>query len=66
MAAMIPTIGLMIGVYTTTRLVSLITRSGERGEHWLVIGLSILALAVTLFCLAGLFMSAVELDPNFK
>lgn len=52
---MIPTIGLMIGVYIITRMISFVLRSGERSEHIIVKICAIFALLITLACLANLF-----------
>ncbi len=53
---MIPTIGLMIGLYIIIRMVSFITRSGDRKESTLVIVLSILNIFVTLSMMVSLLV----------
>lgn len=52
---MIPTIGIMVGAYIFTRMVSFATRSGERKENVLVRVLAILSMIVTMFCTADLY-----------
>lgn len=53
---MIPTIGIMIGAYIFTRMVSFATRGGDRKESLLVRVLAILTMIVTMFCTADLLL----------
>ena len=57
---MIPTIGLMIGAYIITRMVSFISRSGERKEPSIVIVCAIITIIVVLISLVALFASSVS------
>jgi hypothetical protein len=56
---MIPTIGVMVGAYIFVKLLSLATRSGDRRESFLVIVFSIMAMILTLFCVASLLTSGL-------
>lgn len=51
---MLPTIGLMIGVYTITRMVSFLTRTGDRAESDTVKVLAVITILITLICVAAL------------
>ena len=53
---MIPTIGIMIGAYAIARLISLVTRGGERRESVVAIVFAVLAMLVILFCMADLLL----------
>lgn len=53
---MIPDIGLMIGVYIFVRMVSFLTRSGERAENIIVKVLAVFAMLVTAICVLDLLM----------
>lgn len=53
---MIPTIGLIIGAYTFPRLLSMVTRKGDRGEHIAVKVFAILGMIGTvLMCMDLIF-----------
>jgi len=54
---MIPTIGIMVGLYIITRMVALATRAGDRAETSLVKVLAVLTAVVTVFCTASLLLS---------
>ncbi len=56
---MIPTIGLMIGCYIVTRMISFITRTGEHKESSLTKIVAVLTLVVTLLFMGDLFLSGV-------
>lgn len=53
---MIPDIGLMIGVYIITRMVSFLTRREDRAESVIVKFLAVITILVTVICLADLLM----------
>ena len=49
---MIPAIGIMIGAYIFTRMVSFIARDGEQSEHWIVKICAIITILITtLMCM---------------
>ena len=54
---MIPAIGLMIGAYIFTRMVSFLMRKGDRAEPTAVKVLAVITLLVTVFSVAGLLTS---------
>ena len=54
---MIPDIGLMIGVYIITRMVSFLLRSEGRAEPVVVKFLAVVTILVTLVCVADLMMT---------
>ena len=54
---MIQAIGLMIGVYVITRMVSFLTRKEERAESIVVKILAVITMIVTLFCIFALMLS---------
>lgn len=53
---MIPDIGLMIGFYIFTRMVSFLTRKGDREESVFVKVFALITLLVTVLSMAGLVM----------
>lgn len=53
---MIPNIGLIIGVYVITRMVSFLTRREARSESIVVKVLAVFAILVTLVCVIDLLM----------
>ncbi len=53
---MISVIGLMIGVYIVTRMVSFLMRKGERAESVVVKVLAVITVLVTGICMADLLM----------
>lgn len=55
----IPAIGIMIGFYIFTRLLSVLTRSGERKEHVVVQVVAALALLVTAFVVCDLVIEGL-------
>ena len=57
---MIPDIGLMVGSYAVVRLVSLITRGGDRAENIVVRLLAGLAIGVTLISLADILLKGTK------
>ena len=56
---MIPTIGIMIGVYIVIRMISFATRKGERKESLIVVILSLLNIIVTIILMIDLLFSGV-------
>jgi hypothetical protein len=54
---MIPTIGIMVGAYIFTRMISLLTRAGDRREKTVVRVFAVLTMALTTLCTADLFLS---------
>lgn len=61
---MIPDIGLIIGIYAIVRLVSLITRTGDRSESPVVIILAILGIIGIGVCLYDLMATASKPTPG--
>ena len=53
---MIPAIGLMIGAYVFTRMVSFLTRRGDMAESIIVKVLAVIAILVTVISVADLLM----------
>ena len=53
---MIPDIGLMIGIYVITRMISFLTRKGDRAESIVVKVLAVITVLVTVICVADLLM----------
>ena len=51
---MIPVIGLMIGAYIVTRMISFLTRRGERNESVLVKVFAVITVLVVLICVVDL------------
>jgi len=62
---MIPEIGLMIGMYIITRMVSFITRTGERKESIAVIILGVITILISIFVIYDLFSSGASI-PNLN
>lgn len=52
---MIPEIGLMIGLYIITRMVSFLLRTGDRKESIAVLVLAVITIIVTGFVIYDLF-----------
>lgn len=55
---MVPIIGIMIGGYIIIRMISFITRKGERSESTIVVVLSFLNILFTLVLMFMLMISA--------
>jgi len=53
---MIPDIGIMIGFYIITKMVSFLTRSGARKESLFVKSFSVLTILITMAAIADLMM----------
>lgn len=53
---MIPTIGIMIGCYIITRMISFLTRKGDRAESTLVLVFAVITILITLLCMFDLLM----------
>jgi len=62
---MIPEIGLMIGLYIITRMVSFITRTGERKESIAVIILGTITILISIFVIYDLFLRGASI-PNLN
>jgi hypothetical protein len=60
---MIPDIGLMIGAYVVTRMISFLTRNGERAESMVVKVLAAITVLITLICVADLLMRGQPTPP---
>jgi len=58
---MIPTIGLMVGFYIVTRMISLATRKGDRAESDLVRVLAVITVLVAVWGMATLLTSSGQL-----
>jgi len=58
---MIPDIGLMVGCYIIVRMVSFLSRRGDRQENAIVMILALIAIAVTLFGMGDLLFGHPEL-----
>ena len=54
---MIPAIGLLIGAYVVTRMVSFLTRKGDREDSGVVKILALITVLVTVFCVFALLTS---------
>jgi hypothetical protein len=53
---MLPDIGLMIGVYIFVRMISFLTRTGDRKESVLVKIFAVLAIIITIICTFDLLL----------
>lgn len=53
---MLPDIGLMVGVYIVTRMVSFLTRQDQRAEVGIVKILAVITIVVTLIALGDLLL----------
>lgn len=53
---MIPDIGLMMGVYIITRMISFLTRKGERSESVIVRIFAVITIFVTIICIFDLLL----------
>ena len=53
---MIPDIGLMVGAYIITRMVSFLTRKEDRAESVVVKVFAAITVLITVICVAGLLM----------
>ena len=51
---MIPDIGLMIGAYVITRMISLLTRKGDREESVVVRVFAVITILVAVICVSSL------------
>lgn len=60
---MIQAIGLMIGAYVITRMVSFLTRKGDRAETAAVKVLAIITILVAAVCVADLLLSGQRSLP---
>ena len=57
---MIPEIGLMVGFYIITRMVSLLMRKGERKESIAVYVFAVLTILTTIFVIYDLFTGSAD------
>ncbi len=57
---MIPIIGLMIGAYIITRMISFLSREGGRKESTIVIVCAIITIVVVVLSLGALFTTSVS------
>jgi len=57
---MIPIIGIMIGFYVITRMISLLTRKEQREESPIVKVFAVITLIVTVFSIFSLFTSGAK------
>lgn len=63
---MIPDIGLMIGAYIITRMVSFLTRNGDRAEHIVVKVLAAITGIITIFLMYHLIkVGSTPTSPLF-
>ena len=58
---MIPDIGLMIGVYIITKMISFLSRKGDRAESLLVKGLAIITILITSVCIVDLLIKGMSI-----
>ena len=58
---MIPDIGLMVGIYIITRMISFLSRKGDRAESLLVKGLAIITILITSICIVDLLMKGATI-----
>jgi len=59
---MIPEIGLMIGLYIITRMVSFLLRTGDRKENIIVLVLAVITIIATGFVIYDLFGRGASLQ----
>ena len=59
---MIPEIGLMIGLYIITRMISFLLRTGERKESVAVYVLAVITIIVTGFVIYDLFARGASIQ----
>ena len=59
---MIAEIGLMIGFYIITRMISILLRKGERQENAIVIVFAAITILITLFVVYDLFTRGANLQ----
>lgn len=59
---MIPEIGLMIGLYIITRMVSFLLRTGDRKESIAVLVLAVITIITTVFVIYDLFVRGASLQ----
>ena len=57
---MIPEIGLMVGFYIITRMVSFLMRKGERKESIAVYVFAVITILITIFVIYDLFTGGVD------
>ncbi|MBA7573428.1 hypothetical protein ES708_15225 [subsurface metagenome] len=57
---MIPSIGLMIGLYIITRMTSFLTRGGERSESIVVKVFAVITTLVTFLCILDLLRIGIQ------
>jgi hypothetical protein len=62
----IPEIGLMIGFFVITVMLSYISRSGEKKEHPVVNIFALLTIIFTVIIMIDLFARGVEIDKLFS
>jgi hypothetical protein len=62
----IPEIGLMIGFFIITVMLSYISRSGEKKEHPVVNIFALLTIIFTVIIMIDLFARGVEIDKLFS
>jgi len=60
---MISIIGVMIGIYIITRMISFITRKDERAESSIVIVFAVITIFVTFFCIIDLLVRGLDFTP---
>jgi len=53
---MLPDIGIMIGAYIFVRMISFLTRTGERKESVVVKVFAVIAIIITIFCTLDLLL----------
>jgi hypothetical protein len=63
---MIPEIGLMIGFFIITVMLSYISKSGEKREHPVVNIFALLTIIFTVIIMIDLFARGVEIDKLFS
>ena len=63
---MIPDIGLIVGFYVLTRMVSFVTRKESRVESTLVKIMAVITILVTLTCLVDLFLHGTTQMPGAR
>ena len=63
---MIPTIGVMVGFYIITRMISLGTRKGDRAEGTLVRIFAIITILVTVVSMFALMSSSSDVSNTLS
>lgn len=58
--SMVPSIGIMIGCYIITRMLSFLSRKGDRAESGLTKAFAVITILITLLIMVDLFTSGSQ------